>query len=155
MGTLSEQPDRERRFRIILALIAGAVSILAILICASFAYVAPFAVDFNYRSPTPNIPVTGTITRISGITLPPDAVMLAHKTRDTGGAFDYRTALRPQQIYDFYLATMSLRGTWTFGSDPVIEAKLAKFRFFSTYIPRLTLVDVKCDDTSCNVHVDY
>jgi hypothetical protein len=81
--------------------------------------------------------------------------MISHVPRKKGGAFDYRTALRPQQIYNFYLATMGLRGAWTAGGSPIVEDKAASFRFYTTYVPRLALFDVSCDDTRCTVHVEY
>lgn len=155
MKPLEEQPSRERRFRIIIGVVLGIVGVIMLGMCATLAYVAPYAVDFNYHTPTPDIPVTGTVTRVSGITVPPDAIMLAQKPRLNGGTFDYRTALRPQQIYNFYVATLSLQGVWTAGGSPHVNEKDAKFRFYSGYIPRLTLFDLKCDDVSCTVHVDY
>jgi hypothetical protein len=155
MKSLSEQPDRERRYRLTLAIIGGVIGLIALGVCGTLAWVAQYAVDFNYSSPTPDIPITGTVTRIAGITLPPDARVLSQQPRKVGGAFDYRTELRPQQIYNFYLATLTLRGAWTAGGSPEIGERSGRFRFYTTYVPRLTLIEVKCDEAWCEVHVDY
>lgn len=156
MQPLTEQPDRERRFRIILALVGLAITILLVGICTTLFSVIPASIDFGYNSPTPDIPITGTVGRIAGMTIPPDADVFATAPRSKGGGtFDYRTQLRPQQIYNFYVATLELRGGWTAGKNQHVMENEAHFRFYSTYLPRLSLFDVKCDATVCTVHVDY
>jgi hypothetical protein len=155
MQPLQDQPSREGRFRLIVGIVLGIIGVVSLGVCATLAYVAPYAVDFNYRTPTPDIPVTGTVTRVAGITMPADAIMLSHKPRGTGGIFEYRTSLRPQQVYNFYIATLSLQGVWTAGGSPHIFDKSAVFRFYSTYLPRLTIFNLKCDDVSCTVNVNY
>ncbi|MBX3066294.1 MAG: hypothetical protein U0528_20790 [Anaerolineae bacterium] len=156
MQPLTEQPDRERRLRIIVALVGVAVMIVLVGMCTTLFSVIPASIDFGYSSPTPDIPVTGTVGRIAGMTTPPDADVFSQQPRPLGGGtFDYRTRLRPQQIYNFYVATLELRGGWTPGQNQHILENEAHFRFYSTYVPRLSLFDVKCDAVYCTVHVDY
>lgn len=154
---LTEFPHRERRFRIMLALVALVACVAGAGVCATFIQAGSLGIDWGYLSPTPDIQITGTIERIAGIPLPADAVLLNQAPRSTGngGIFDYRTQLQPAQIYDFYLALMTLHGAWLPGSQQHVAESTADFRFYTQFVPRLALFTVTCEGGSCRVHVEH
>jgi hypothetical protein len=133
--------------------VVGIVALYSL--CALFASIAS-RIRFDNEQPTLTVVITGTVERIAGMPIPPDAVLTANNPRrELGGTFDYRTRLRPRQIYEFYYAILTQKGYWRTGSQPLIEESRASFRFFPGTVPRLTLIDVTCTPVDCMVHVDY
>src|SRR5258708_6662162 len=86
-----------------LGFIAAVLAVLVvIIICGALASVAPYVVNFGVNTATPYIPITGTISEIAGMPIPADGVPSAQTIRAAGGTFDYSTALRPREVYNFY-----------------------------------------------------
>lgn len=154
--TLSEPTtDPERRFRWILLIIGSVIVIFGIAVCATFASVTQYVVDFRFKSPTPDIQITGTVNEIAGMPIPPDGVLTNQTLKHVGGTFDYETTLRPRQIYNFYFVVLTRRGIWQASSNPQIDDQTANFEFYPGTVPRLTIIDVNCTSQVCKVHVDY
>jgi hypothetical protein len=120
-------------------------------VCATFSTVAS---KINFNQETATIQITGTIEQIAGMPIPFGVNVTSHIPRSKGGAFDYSTTLRPQEIYNFYFNILTQRGIWRAGSQPIITENSGEFQFYPD-IPRLTIISVKCDEQLCNVHVDY
>lgn len=147
-------PPSRRYIRIALfGLGAGAV-ILVFGICAAFSTVASKINLAGNESPTPVIVITGTIGVIAGMPIPPDGLILSQAVREVGGTFDYTTRLRPQDLYNFYVAILTQRSIWRVGRRPTITDSSGKFYFWPN-IPRLTVITVDCKSDVCSVHVDY
>ena len=147
-------PASRRYIRIALfGLGAGAV-ILVFGICAAFSTVASKISLTGNESPTPYIVITGTISVIAGMPIPADGLLQSQALREEGGTFDYTTKLRPQELYNFYVAILTQRSIWRVGRRPTITDDSGKFYFWPN-IPRLTIITVDCKPDLCSVHVDY
>lgn len=153
---IKARDPRNRRFWLVLSIIAALVALGALSICSAASSFTSYLVNMNRRTSTPVIVVTGTIERIAAMPLPPDATLVATTIRKgTGGTFDFTTRLRPQQVYGLYYLYLTQRNRWLPGSQQVIEDDYANFRFYPGTVPRLTIVTIRCDPVFCNVHVDY
>jgi hypothetical protein len=150
-----QQAQVERRIRAMILGSAALGVLLLLAVCATFASVAPYVAGWNAEPTRIEIQITGTVQRIAGMPLPADAQVISQTTRQNGGTFDFVTAHRPQQLYNFYYYLVAQRGRWLAGSRPQVEGDSAQFRFYPGVLPRLTIVTVRCDPAQCAVHVDY
>ena len=147
-------PPSRRYFRVAVFGIGAAAIILLCGVCAAFSSVASHVSLAGNESPTPRIVITGTVSQIAGMPIPADGQLQSQMLREIGGTFDYTTKLRPQEVYNFYVAILTQRSIWRVGRRPTITDTYA-IMYFWPDIPRLTIIEVNCGTDLCSVHVDY
>lgn len=147
------RPSR-RYLRVALFGVGAAVLILICGVCAAFSSVASRVSLAGNASPTPHIVITGTISQIAGMPIPADGQLQSQTLREIGGTFDYTTRLRPQEVYNFYVAILTQKSIWRVGRRPTITNTYGIMYFWAD-IPRLTIIEVNCSTDLCSVHVDY